>query len=1567
MKIYLLSLCLCLTSITLLGQNPFQEERYQANDPELPYWAQLMYGDNPNLIEIEKAFDKYYQSNKFVKNQHTQYYKRWLRDKWQYMREDGTVDIPTDREKNNQIQQYLRKVETHSSTARNANPWEELGPWEYDHEATMDQSVQSPGAAHVYAMEQSMSNPDIVWAGTANAGLWKSIDKGISWECMTTSEIIKNVYSLEIDHSQANNVYAYSANRIWKTADGGSTWTATGSDQYFSWVRDIIMHPTNNNILLAASTGGLYRTIDAGNSWTRLKGGHWQEIEFHPTNNNIVYAVKQNGNHTELFKSVDGGINYTLKPNGWPGIVSNNATGAFNSLELDLASRASFANVELGSASIPDFTIEMRVKLDTWSSDPAIISNKNWNSGNNNGFVLACNGSGWKFNIGDGSSRIDLNGGNINDNEWHHIAVTYTATGDKKVFQDGALINSTSSNISTNINSGLALQIMQDGTSTYGANLAGNIAEVRIWNTALSDAQINNLVCSEVDNTHANYANLLHYWKLNETTGNSISDSKGSNNGNITGTHNWLSNNEMNCLETNLYGGENKRVEIAVTPAAPDNLYVLATGSANGSSGTYGFYKSTDAGESFTFTCCGGEPGGTPTADNPNLMGWSYDLTGAGGQYYYDMSLAVSPTDPNKIFAAGISVIRSEDGGSTWETNGHWVTWIGPNTKQRYTHADVHDVKFFNNGTSYDLWTASDGGLFYSANEGDNFEPRMHGIQGTEFWGFGGSYKEDVMLGGTYHNGTLVHYKDMYLKGKNGHGGWIGQGAGDQTYGYVHDGDGSKVFDGGGMRKLISRDIFWQGQPFDGSKAANFHGQPGRYGNYEWHPNYYEEYYSPRDSVLYKTEDDGLSWNQVYDFGLGKIYRVRIPASNPNIIYVIQDHQNLGKRLWKSIDAGNTFTDITPSDALTGNNNWRHKNFDIDHDNPDNIWILITGNANGNKIFQSTDGGNTWNNTTTAMLNNEYMLDISHHQGTDGGVYVGTGNTVFYKNNTMADWVLFNNNLPLLTRCGYLYPYYTEGKIRVGTYRGAYQADFYEDAAPTVRIAVDKKTSDCQRDTFYFKDLSYVQHDNVSWLWTFENGVPATSTEENPKVIFGEGSHTVSLTVTNAYGSATQTIENMVTLGNSDCNRERIPDLALTGQSSTYVNIGRPDNLNFDANEPYTFMAWIKPRTANQNGYILTKYDRYVAGQFQWGLENGRHMSHRETWPWQVTANTNLPLNEWSHIATTYDGTTLKIFTNGVETGSTTIGSINSISRDLLIGARHRSGNVNDHFQGEIDELSIWNRALSLDEIRLLRHLTLDNVNDANLISYYQFNEQGDIVYDRAGFNHATFFNTSRSTSDAPLGGGLSESKNITTTGQHNYPTVGTEINIGNGNSLPDGEVVITRVELNPNIKPNISETGKHYWIINNYGNNVSFTALNSLIFSNVNHLTPGVTAADLKLYQRSENSHTNNWTLKGNANQINTANNQISFTSNVSVTNFGQYAVSNEKAIGWIGVENTLWNNPNNWGGGIIPNSNSDVIIPADTPYQPMVNINAQVGSLLLMEGASIGVEDGVVFEVVE
>ena len=99
----------------------------------------------------------------------------------------------------------------------------------------------------------------------------------------------------------------------------------------------------------------------------------------------------------------------------------------------------------------------------------------------------------------------------------------------------------------------------------------------------------------------------------------------------------------------NVRNDEQKRTEIAVSIAAPNKIVALATGAANGGSGLYGIYISYDKGESWTFRCCGPQPAGVPSANNINMMGWQPSGLDDGGQYYYDLALAVNPFDANII------------------------------------------------------------------------------------------------------------------------------------------------------------------------------------------------------------------------------------------------------------------------------------------------------------------------------------------------------------------------------------------------------------------------------------------------------------------------------------------------------------------------------------------------------------------------------------------------------------------------------------------------------------------------------------------------------------------------------------------------------------------------------------------------------------------------------------------------------------------------------------------------------------------------------------------------------
>lgn len=81
-----------------------------------------------------------------------------------------------------------------------------------------------------------------------------------------------------------------------------------------------------------------------------------------------------------------------------------------------------------------------------------------------------------------------------------------------------------------------------------------------------------------------------------------------------------------------------------------------------------------------------------------------------------------------------------------------------------------------------------------------------------------------------------------------------------------------------------------------------------------------------------------------------------------------------------------------------------------------------------------------------------------------------------------------------------------------------------------------------------------------------------------------------------------------------------------------------------------------------------------------------------------------IPLNTWVHVAGTYDGAAVKTYLNGVQVGSVArTGTINQLPNDVLIGKSDRTSTpspyLDSFFNGKIDEVRIWNRALGANEV----------------------------------------------------------------------------------------------------------------------------------------------------------------------------------------------------------------------------------------------------------------------------
>jgi photosystem II stability/assembly factor-like uncharacterized protein len=542
---------------------------------------------------------------------------------------------------------------------------------------------------------------------------------------------------------------------------------------------------------------------------------------------------------------------------------------------------------------------------------------------------------------------------------------------------------------------------------------------------------------------------------------------------------------------------------IAVTPADPNRVYAYLIGESKPNDlGYIGVYRSNDGGN--TWTLPNGPVGGPYTTSHVNLaIGTSTWLYHQG---FYNCALMASPVDPNVIFVGGLNVYKSTDGGATFTSVSGYVG--GPLSM----HVDNQDFRVIGNET----WITTDGGIYHS-NDFFASEPefRMSGVRGADYWGFGSGWNEDVLVGGLYHNGNLAYHENY------GSGNFLELGGGEAPTGYVNPGRNRLTYfsDIGGRRIPFNLNDPIAGAPFGNAPNESYYAAESS--EMEFHPNCYSIAYIGRENTIFKTTDAGASFNALYTFGNSvndQVKYIEVSSSNPNVIYLNQQPAsgNTGK-LWKTTDGGQNWTLLT----IPGGNS-RRMLLSINPLNENELWIAYASGANGNKVFKTSNGGQSWDNWTNSILNNESVQTIAHIAGTDGGLYVATNKSVYYRNNSSA-FMLDNAGLPTFMNGNILKPFYRDAKIRLASYgKGIFESALTEiPSLPICRINVDKLSvvAVCAVDSFYFEDHSFLNHTNATWNWSFPTGTPSSSTQRNPSVLFPTaGDHLAILQITDAAG-----------------------------------------------------------------------------------------------------------------------------------------------------------------------------------------------------------------------------------------------------------------------------------------------------------------------------------------------------------------------------------------------------------------------------------------------------------------
>ncbi len=209
-------------------------------------------------------------------------------------------------------------------------------------------------SGRITAIKVAPQQSEIIYAGSASGGLWRSKNAGQSWENIFKNEKVSSVGALALDNHNPDIIWLgtgegnprnslTSGFGIYKSINGGRSWKMMGLEGTRN-IHRIIVHPKNSNIIYVAAIGtpwgdsedrGVYKSLDAGKTWSKIlyldqKTGA-AEMVMDPNNPEKLivnmwehrrnpWLFKSGGPSSGLHISYDGGENWQKQSdkNGLP-------------------------------------------------------------------------------------------------------------------------------------------------------------------------------------------------------------------------------------------------------------------------------------------------------------------------------------------------------------------------------------------------------------------------------------------------------------------------------------------------------------------------------------------------------------------------------------------------------------------------------------------------------------------------------------------------------------------------------------------------------------------------------------------------------------------------------------------------------------------------------------------------------------------------------------------------------------------------------------------------------------------------------------------------------------------------------------------------------------------------------------------------------------------------------------------------------------------------------------------------------------------------------------------------
>ncbi|HWO58083.1 MAG TPA: hypothetical protein VNN55_11000 [bacterium] len=371
-------------------------------------------------------------------------------------------------------------------------------------------------------------------------------------------------------------------------------------------------------------------------------------------------------------------------------------------------------------------------------------------------------------------------------------------------------------------------------------------------------------------------------------------------------------------------------------------------------------------------------------------------LTGGFGWYFGQ--IRCHPTNPEVVFALGVPLYKSVDGGASWEN----VTGD--------LHVDFHALAFSpTNGNQ--IYLGGDGGVAYSADAGNNFTPRAN-MGNSQFYAMTiDKLNPDRLYGGTQDNGTLRTLTGALSD-------WDRILGGDGFYTVVDFTNADVVYaeyQNGYLLKSpdLGVNFYYAMNGIDYNNDRHNWSTPFEMAPYDNEVLYYGSH------RLYKTSDGAANWAPISgdltdgddpgNLAFGTITTIGVSPNTAGVVYVGTDDANV----WVTQNDGGNWTNITAGLP----NRWVTR-LTVHPTNPAIAYVTLSGYKLADHeahIYRTSDYGASWTPIDGDLFDapiNDVVIDPDYP---DSALYIGTDFGVYMTHDGGQNWIPLDQGMPLLT------------------------------------------------------------------------------------------------------------------------------------------------------------------------------------------------------------------------------------------------------------------------------------------------------------------------------------------------------------------------------------------------------------------------------------------------------------------------------------------------------------------------------------------------------------------------